>query len=32
MLLNCWYYDDDIDAGNDGGDNGDGVVGGGHIH
>lgn len=30
MLLDCWYYDDDIDAGNDGGDNG--VVGGGHIH
>ena len=30
MLLDCWYYDDDIDAGNDGGDSG--VVVGGHIH
>ena len=30
MLLDCWYYDDDIDAGNECGDSG--VVGGGHIH
>ena len=30
--LCCSTVDDDIDAGNDGGANGCGVVGGGHIH
>ena len=32
MLLDWWYDGDDIDADDDSGDNGDGVVGGGHIH